>query len=73
MPRPIFTTVADHNQNLANMVRLALATGMRRGALLGLQWQDLDFQRGHITLRGEEAKNGKTCTIPMTLQLATFS
>ncbi len=57
---------ADHNQNLANMVRLALATGMRRGALLGLQWQDLDFQRGHITLRGEEAKNGKTCTIPMT-------
>ncbi len=57
---------ADKDQNLASMVRLALATGMRRGALLGLQWQDLDFQRGHIILRGEEAKNGKTMTIPMT-------
>lgn len=57
---------ADPDQNLASMMRLALATGMRRGALLGLQWHDLDFNQGHITLRGEEAKSGKTTQIPMT-------
>ncbi len=57
---------ADPDQNLASMVRLAMTTGMRRGALFGLQWQDLDFQKGHITLRGEEAKSGRTTTIPMT-------
>ena len=56
---------ADSDQNLASMMRLALATGMRRGALLALQWDDVDFERGFITLRGEEAKNEKTSRIPM--------
>ncbi len=56
----------DEDQNLAAMVRLALATGMRRGALLGLQWGDLDFRNGHIHLRGAVAKSGKTTQIPMT-------
>ncbi len=56
----------DQDQNLASMMRLAIFTGMRRGALFGLQWQDLDFKNGHIILRGEEAKSGKTTTIPMT-------
>ena len=54
------------DQNLASLVRLALSTGMRRGALLALQWDDLDFRTGHITLRGESAKSGKTSQIPMT-------
>ncbi len=57
---------ADHNKTLAAMMKLCLCTGIRKSAALALQWQDLDFQRGHITLRGEEAKSGKTCTIPMT-------
>lgn len=57
---------ADPEQNLASLVRLALATGMRRGALLALQWDDLDFRTGHITLRGEVAKSGNTSQIPMT-------
>lgn len=57
---------AEVDQNLAALVRLALATGMRRGALLGLKWDDLDFFQNSITLRGESAKNGKTTQIPMT-------
>ncbi|MDE7063950.1 MAG: site-specific integrase, partial [Desulfovibrionaceae bacterium] len=58
----------EPNQDLASLVRLALATGMRRGALLGLQWDDIDFIRGFITLRGEVAKKRKTETIPLTEQ-----
>ena len=58
----------EPDQTLASLVRLALFTGMRRGALLNLQWQDVDFERGFITLRGEVAKKGKTETIPMNEQ-----
>ena len=58
----------EHDQNLASLVRLALFTGMRRNALLNLQWDDLDFERGFITLRGEVAKKGRTEIIPMNAQ-----
>ena len=58
----------EPDQTLASLVRLALFTGMRRGAILNLQWQDVDFERGFITLRGEVAKKGKTETIPMNEQ-----
>lgn len=47
-------------------VRLALATGMRHAAICSLRWDDLDFDRGFITLRGETAKNSRTQRIPMS-------
>jgi len=47
----------------ANMMRLALFTGMRRGELFKLQWQDLDFERGFISI--VEPKGGKSQKIPM--------
>jgi integrase len=58
----------EQDQVQASLVRLALFTGMRRGALLNLQWTDLDFTRGFITLRGDVAKKQKTETIPMNEQ-----
>jgi integrase len=58
----------EPDQSLASLVRLALYTGMRRGALLNLQWNDLDFERGFIALRGEVAKKQKTENIPMNDQ-----
>ena len=39
-----------------------------RDFALNLQWKDLDFERGFITLRGTVAKKGKTETIPMNDQ-----
>ncbi len=53
------------DQNAAGFIRLALATGMRRGALMNLRWDDIDFGRGFITLRGDAAKKGKTESIPL--------
>ena len=58
----------EPDQNLASLVRLALFTGMRRGALLNLKWDDLDFERGFITLRGDVAKKKRTEVIPMNEQ-----
>ncbi|HHH36824.1 MAG TPA: site-specific integrase [Gammaproteobacteria bacterium] len=45
------------------MVRLALATGARRGELLGLTWKDVDLKRGIIHLRA--TKNGEDRTVPL--------
>lgn len=55
----------EENKIFASLILLALFTGMRRGALLNLQWTDLDFERNIITLRGDVAKKKKTEYIPM--------
>jgi integrase len=46
-----------------DMMRLALYTGMRRGEMFKLTWEDIDFQRNFIRLR--EPKGGDDQTIPM--------
>ncbi len=33
------------------LLTLALATGMRRGELMGLKWQDIDFEKGALQVR----------------------
>ncbi len=33
------------------LLTLALATGMRRGELLGLKWKDIDFEKGTLQVR----------------------
>ena len=33
------------------MIHLAVFTGMRRGEILGLEWQDVDFDRGTLEVR----------------------
>lgn len=54
----------EPNIQAANFMRLALYTGMRRGELFKLRWEDLDFQRGFITIVAP--KGGKTSKIPMS-------
>jgi integrase len=56
----------DTNIQAANLMRMALFTGMRRGELFRLQWADLDFERGFIHLR--DTKGGKDQTIPMNAE-----
>lgn len=56
----------EPDQQAAAFLRLALATGMRKNALLSLRWDDVDFEFGFITLRGEVAKKGKTERIPLS-------
>jgi integrase len=53
----------DHDIQAANFMRMVLFTGMRRGELFKLKWQDVDFDRGFIHIRGP--KGGKDQTIPL--------
>ncbi len=49
-----------------HFVLLSLATGARKGNLLGMRWADLDFAAGLWTVPSEKSKNGDLLTIPLT-------
>lgn len=51
----------------ANIMRMALFTGMRRGELFKLKWEDIDFDRGFIDIR-HDPKGGKSQKIPLNDQ-----
>jgi len=51
------------NHDAREMMLLALSTGMRRGEIFRLKWDDIDFRRGFITLR--EPKGGTDQVIPI--------
>jgi integrase len=53
----------DHDIQAVHLMKLALFTGMRRGELFKLRWQDLDFDRSFIHIR--QPKGGKDQTIPL--------
>ncbi|GAB3734002.1 site-specific integrase [Luteimonas pelagia] len=45
------------------LVTAALATGARKGELLGLLWRDVDLTHRRVTFR--DTKNGETRTVPL--------
>jgi integrase len=56
----------EKDQDTVAFIKLALYTGMRKGALMALKWEDVDLNNDFITLRGESAKSGKTEKIPIS-------
>lgn len=56
----------DDHPHAGNIMLLALFTGMRRGSLFNLKWNDIDFEREFITLR--DPKSGKDDIIPLNDQ-----
>jgi integrase len=75
-PRAGFVEHADYERLFAALpdyLRVVLAlgfwTGMRRAEILGLQWRQVDFIAGSITLRAGETKNDDGRTIPIAAPL----
>lgn len=51
---------------VSHLMKLALFTGMRRGELFKLKWEDIDFEKGFIFIRSPKGK--KSTHIPMNDQ-----
>lgn len=47
------------------MILLLMNTGMRRGEMFNLRWQDVDFNNQRITVIGNTSKSGQTRYIPL--------
>ena len=50
---------------LADLIAVALNTGMRREEMLGLEWRRVDLQAGLIHLEGHHTKTGKRRSVPL--------
>lgn len=61
---------SDANQEVADMLRLALFTGLRRGSIFALAWRHINFQKEVILIKsieqqGRHSKGGHQIPVPM--------
>ena len=53
----VITLIDSANSHLKPILIIALNTGMRRGEILGLRWESIDFNKGLIYIK--DSKSGK--------------
>lgn len=63
--RLLAAVAAHRNQQSANIIRLALLTGARRGEILQAKWDQLDFERGTWSKPASMTKQKKLHVIPL--------
>jgi integrase len=68
--RPALTPFV-YSDHLTPMVLLALNTGLRRGELFNLTWDNVNLSKPQLTVAGEGAKSGKTRHIPLNKEALT--
>jgi len=63
MPDEVQMLISNCSDSIKPVVIVALNTGLRRSELLGLRWEQVDFERGIITII--DSKNSDRRDIPM--------
>lgn len=63
----LLPSLAEHKfgDRLSPMIILSLKTGMRRGEVFDICWEDLDFDQKTITINAAISKSNRTRHIPM--------
>jgi len=62
---PLVPEIGLYSDHLTPLVLTAMLTGLRKGELFNLTWQDINFQSEMLTVKAKGAKSGKTRTVPL--------
>jgi integrase len=62
----LWRTASDLGGPFGGLVRMGLATGLRRGELAALRWDWIDREGFRITIPGKVMKSGREHTVPIT-------
>ena len=63
MPDEVQRLISNCSEHLKPIVIVAVHTGMRKGEILSLRWDQIDFEKGIITL--VDTKNDQRRYVPM--------
>lgn len=56
-------------QDTADVIRVLMHTGQRRGEVLGMTWDELDFEESMWRLPASRTKNGQAHNVPLSNQV----
>lgn len=66
MSQLVAALAAHHNRDEANVIRLLLLTGSRRGEILKIRWSDVDLSTGQWTKPASAVKQNEDHTVPLS-------